>query len=578
MNEEIKIEDSVDFKFSSDGLTLFAVFTPYEHKLDKLTFEQVYQRLEELELTNLFIHEQFVFEFIHRYRRATEEFMLKIGERRDATCGITISNDHLKAYLVLTPNFGGKAITLKDIQKLLLVKGIVFGIVSSEKIDAVLEKGQVTDFLIAEGIEPIAGIDTHFKDLTPQRHERKPLVDDKGNVDFRELGDIVMVHRDDVLIQRIPPVPGKKGRSVFGNELIPVEGLDIPFSSNLSGVYVNPKDENQLLSFISGQPILIPDGMIVSPILTVENVDLSSGNIRFDGSVIVLGNVDTDMKIYALADITIGGDVINARIECKGNLKVNGGVTGNSELIVGGDIQIKSGIQKYTVKSEASKADLSTIKPLHKHLKKVAARGCVSIDFAENCIIEAGIDIVINKYAINCELMAENKIVIGTGGGGYDQQSSIIGGMTWAMLLVKALTIGSSSGVKTQVQVGSNPYIQHRLMQIKNALLQLSEEQEKIDKLLEWLKNNPEKNNEETSVRLGRTQSKLAIDRNIYLAELDELKSHIKIIPKAKIISERSIYAGTEIKVNKARWVAHESQNRKRTFRGEEHKMVISHK
>jgi uncharacterized protein (DUF342 family) len=574
MNNEIKIENSVDFKFSSDGLTLFAVFKPSGNKLDTLTLELVYQRLKELELSCLFIEEHCIFEFIHRYKRATEEFMLKIGERRNATCGITVSSDHLKAHLVLTPNFGGKAITLKDIQNLLLVKGVVFGIVPTEKIEAILEKGHVTDFLIAKGIEPIAGIDTQFKDLTPQRHERKPLVDDKGNVDFRELGDIVMVHKSDVLIQRIPPIPGKKGRDIFGNELIPVEGLDIPFAKDLSGVYVNPEDENQLLSFISGQPILIPNGMIVSPILTVENVNLLSGNIRFDGSVIVLGNVDVDMKVYALADITIGGDVMNARIECKGNLKINGGVTGNSELIVGGYIQIKGGIQKYTAKSDAATVEISE----HQHLKKIAARGCISVDFAENCIIEAGIDIVINKYAINCELMAENKIVIGTGGGGYEQQSSIIGGVTWAMLLVKALTIGSSSGVKTQVQVGSNPYIQHRLMQIKNALLQLSSEQEKIDKLLEWLNNHPEKNNEETSAKLQHTRSKLAIDNNIYLAELDELKSHIKIIAKAKVISERSIYSGTEIKINKSRWIAHENQNRKRTFREEERKIVISHK
>lgn len=570
-------DNHINFKLDSDDITLLAIFEYSDNLPDnKLSTEIIWKKLKELELDHLFIDEQLIFEFIHRCKRATKDFIFKIGERRNATCGIAISDDNSEAYLTLTPNFGGKSIRLEDLQKLCLLKKIVFGIAKSEEIEKILNKGHVTDFLIAHGKEPIAGIDTQFKDLTPERHERKPLVDEKGNVDFRELGDIVVVHKGDILMQRIPPIPGKKGYDVFGQEIMPVEGLDIPFSSELFGVHVNSEDNNQLLSSITGQPIPLPDGMIVSPILTVDNINLASGNIRFDGSIVVLGDVDVDMKVYALDDITIGGDVINARIECKGNLKINGGVIGDSELIVGGDIQIKGGIQKYSSKVE-NKAH-SNVVDISKNEKKVTVRGCFSADFVENCCIEAGIDIVINKYALNSELFATNKIVIGTGGGGYDQQSSIVGGIAWAMLLVKAVNIGANSGVKTQIQVGSNPYIQRKVIQLKQSLQEIDTEREKVNTLLEWMEKNPDKKNEDMQTNLKHTKNRLLLESNIYLEELNELKSNIEIIKTAKIISERGLYAGAELKINKSRLVAHENHLYRRTFREHDHKIVAHYK
>jgi uncharacterized protein (DUF342 family) len=558
-----KTKNYINFTFNSDGVTLFATFEYSENKLEKLTVEYIHQRLEQLKLNDLFIDEQLVFEFINRCRHATENFMLKIGERRDATCGITISEDKLRAYLTLTKNFGGKAIELENIQKLLLIKKIVFGVVPLKEIEDVLNNGHVTDFLIANGIEPIAGVDTQFKDLTPKRHERKPLIDDKGNVDFRELGDIVIVHENEVLMQRIPPIPGKKGMNVFGHEIEPTEGLDIPFSKELFGVFINSADENQLLSSITGQPILLPDGIIVSPILTVDNINLASGNVRFDGSIVVLGNVDANMKVYALDDITIGGDVINAKIECKGNLKINGGIIGDSEIIAGGDIQIKGGVQKYSHKvNKKINSKITT----NKHRHKIITRGCIYADFIENCCVEAGIDIVINKYALNSELLATNKIVIGTGGGGYDQQSSIVGGIAWAMLLIKVVKIGASSGVKTQIQVGSNPYIQRKLKEIKQALLKVNTEKEKIDILIDWMIKNPNRTDDGTLINLKHTKSRLALESDTYLEELNELKSHVEIINTARIITERGLYAGAELKINKSLLVIHEDYHRRRTF------------
>ncbi len=585
MNDE-SIENSIEiglsFKLSADDLKLIAIVQPCSDRIE-LTVEIVKARLKAAELSHLFINEYLVSELTECYNRSmTDKFAIEIGERRDATCEIVVSQDKMKAKLFLTPNFGGKSIELENIQKELNDKGIVFGISPMEEIEAILEKCHVSDFLIAKGIEPIPGIDAEFINLTPETVARKPLIDEEGNVDYRELGNIVTVKKDEVLMKRIPPIKGEQGRDVFGQIVEPSGGLDIPFSSDQIGVHVNPENENELLSSITGQPVVVPNGIIVTPVLTVKSVDLSSGNISFDGSVIVLGDVETGMKVRAGEDITIDGNVSNAQIECNGNLVIKGSVTGNSELVADGDISVKGGIHGYTEKEKKvflaeSKPTPSTTTPaepttpLKEYVAKLVARGSVFVGFAENFIIEAGIDIVVDKYSMNNNLMAANNIAVGNK---TNKKSAIIGGITWAMLSVRTSLIGSSSGIRTRVQAGTNPYIQRRVSEIKDVLLQYHNERQNIHKILAWLENNPEKGNQETLDRLHHTLSRLVLDSEKNQAELKDLLSNMAVITGARVISERGVYVGSEIKINKA--MMHVQENiGKSVFKEQKRKVVV---
>jgi uncharacterized protein (DUF342 family) len=566
--EDSQIENNVSFKMDADNRKLFAVYNPNAQKIE-LTSTIFKEELAKSPFASLFLNEYLVVEFLHRYKNAEENecFECEIGERRDAHCDIAISEDKMKARFSLTPNFGGKEITLSDVKKVLAEKKIVWGVLPDEEIEAIIKKGRVADLTLALGLPAVPGIDAKFENLTPSAHERIPLVDENGDVDYRELGDIVMVHKDDVLMQRIPAVPGKKGRNVLGEIIEPTGGADTPFSGDKKGVHLNPTDPNQLLSDITGQPITVPNGIIVSPVLTVKNVDLASGNIRFDGSVVVLGNVEEGMKIYALEDITIDGSVTDSRLECMGNLIIKGGVTGNSELIANGNVTVLGGIQGYNeiTDSEATEEQ--------KQEAKVISRGSVLVGFAENFSVEAGVDIVVEKYAMNNRLMAGNKIV--TGAKNSAKKPSIMGGVTWAMLLVKATILGSPSGMKTYVQVGSNPYIQRRVATIKSLLVPNEKEQKDIHKILAFIDSHPERGNTELLEKLHHTLSKLVIDADSYHAELDELSKSVTIIDDAKVIAERGVYTGTEIRINNTFWKAQENRS-KSVFRSEHREMTIN--
>ena len=595
MSNEIEFISGLTFKFSDDRMKVIAVIEPCENRIE-LTANKIQQCLAETPFRALYIDELSVAKLAVHYNAASPEqnVEFEIGERRDATCDIHISDDKMKARLILTPNFGGRVLRRETIQKLIVDKNIVFGIINADLFNSMIEetteKGEAAEFIVAEGLQPIDGVDTKFESLiVPPTHTREPQIDEHGEINYRELGDVLIVHKDEVLMQRIPPIPGIPGRNVLGEVIEPSGGLDIPFSLDQRGIYVNPEDENQLLSNISGQPLVIPNGIVVSPVLTVDNVDFSSGNIRFDGSVVVLGEVISGMKVYALEDIVVNGNVADAQLECKRNLLIKGGVTGNSELIAGADVMVKGGVQgieKTPHNAFAGKekrisktaelpptVEVDRRKPIKfPHPTKIASRGSVCIGFAENFKIDAAIDIVVDKYVINCELMSANKIVIGSKGG--SKKSSIIGGVTWALMMVRAKIIGADTGIKTRVQAGTNPYIQRQIAELRDFLNQNEDEQDNIRKIIDWHTKNPEKNDADTSARLHHTLGKLMMDEATSRAELSEILANVSVISNARVFCERGVYTGTEIKINKAIWKAEENRS-KTLFTAEHHKMIV---
>ena len=190
-------QNGLEFKLSKSERKLIAVFTPAADKLENLTIDVIKKRLEEAELAHLFVNESTVADFITRYNDPkAEAFECEIGERRDATCSVIVSDDKLRARLTLTPNFGGKEATLSTIQKALKEKEITYGIVDTEKLQDIIDKGFCTDYLVAEGVRAIDGIDSQFKSTMPEMQERKPKIDENGVADYRELGEIPVVRKD----------------------------------------------------------------------------------------------------------------------------------------------------------------------------------------------------------------------------------------------------------------------------------------------------------------------------------------------------------------------------------------------
>jgi len=515
-------QNALTFKLCEDNIKLLAVFEPSEDKV-ALDVEEIKAMLAQQGLSDLFLSEKMLARLVQQYTSATKSFVLEIGGRRDGECSIRVSKDRMIAWFTLTLPFGGTAVTLEKVRELLEEKGIVSGIMAAE-IEAAVRQGHTTDQIIAQGLHPVPGKDAQFHSLVPEMKERRPQLDEHGVADYRDLGEIVMVKPGEPLMRRAPSTAGEEGYDIMGNVLTPPAGKDAPFTLGLKGAELDPEDGNLLVASIIGQPVLVPNGVVVSPTISVPLVDISSGNLSFEGTINIKGDIKEGMKVYASGDIFVGGTVEAAEIEAGGNISIKGGAIGNSDA--SGDSAASTGA-------------------------RIVSKGSVSVRFAENASIEAGTDIVIEEYSMNNQLTALNQILVGKSGG---KKGHIIGGTARAMSLVKASSIGSSAGVKTKIQAGLNPHIYEQLNRLKHRIEANEKEQEDIKKIITFVQNNPEKDKNGLLDKAHRTLDKLMEDIALHQTDLANLQAEMVFAGDAKIIMEQAIYSGTEIHIGSQIW------------------------
>ncbi|MDP2098364.1 MAG: FapA family protein [Methylobacter sp.] len=518
--------DALTFKLSDDGNKLLAMFEVSESRppLDLSTIKQI---LEEQNLPNLFLSDSALTDLLQKYK-LNESCVLEIGERRNGICKITVDSAKMSAKLTLTPPYGGTPVTLAQIQQELKERGVVYGILD-DKIKKALKDGYATELVIAQGLAAVAGTDTQFQSLIPEIRERKPQIDKKGFANYRDLGQLNVVRQGEPLMRRIPPTEGTRGQDVTGQILSPQPGKDTPFTAGLQGAEVDQNDNSLLVATITGQPKLVINGVIVEPTINLPLVDLSTGNMNFEGTINIKGDVREGMKIYATGDVFVGGTVEAAEIEAGGNIVIKGGVIGRTE----------------------HKDDPDDVPHAHAFEAKIISKGSISARFVVNAEMEAGTDILIEEFSMHNHLTALNRILVGKSGG---KKSHIIGGITSASMLVKAAIIGSNSGSTTKIKVGFNPYMQRQLERLKLGIEENEKEIEDIQKIGIFVMGNPEKNKNGLLNKLLRTREKLEADGAKLHEKRVQILSEMPIVDQVQVIVEEAVYCGAEIHIGHVVW------------------------
>ncbi|MDP1663999.1 MAG: FapA family protein [Methylobacter sp.] len=527
---EVTQKDALTFKLDGDN-KLLAV---YESAGDKVTLDAtaIKEMLARQSLSDLFLDEKALSRLIQTYNNSNASFILEIGERRDGEFIIKVSDDKMTAWLTMTPAYGGSPVTFEQIRQSLKEKGIVSGLITSAEIETLLKEGQTTNYIIAQGLPAVPGLDAQFHSLVPEMQERRPQINERGIADFRDLGNLILVKQGDPLMRRTLATEGKKGKNILGQILTPKPSQNTPFTSELIGSMFDPDDKDLLLSAIIGQPLLIPNGVMVSPTITVPQVNISTGNLSFDGTINILGDVMEGMKVYALNDIFIGGTVEAAEIEAGGNISIKGGVIGNSDSSGGSTLSMGG---------------------------KISCKGSVSARFAKYVSIEAGTSIVIEEYSMNNQLTAMNQILVGKPGG---KKGLIIGGSARAMMLIQAVSIGSDAGIKTYIQAGLNPHTQEQLNGIKREIEANEKNQDDIKKIIAFIENNPEKNKNGLLDKARRTLDNLTTEMARHQADQESLVAEMSFAEYAKVVVERTICNGVDIRIGNQIWKAQEERGK----------------
>jgi len=438
---------------------------------------------------------------------------IQIGESFDAKVFVEVK-DEMSAYMTIEQEQGGQPVSLEMVKKALAEKGVRHGFLLDE-IRVAIVTGEASNVLIAKAEPAINGEDAQFICVLPEIKVRTPRIAENGNVNYRDLGDITVVERGEPIMQRTPATAGIPSKDIFGKVLEPIAGINTPYSDTLKGVVASEHDPDLLIASETGQPVIVENGITIENTMSIKKVDLSTGNIIFEGSVIVIGDVASGMTVEADGDITVKGMVENARLDAGGNILIRGAVIG------------RDGDQKSDNNTATLRAD-----------------GSITAKFTENAHLQSNDNIYIQDWALKSDISAINEIVVGSDNSSKGQ---IIGGKVTSGILVKVMNLGSSAGVQTYIEVGNESDLQHEIESLSGQCFKQEQILKEIHKNIAALKNNPTKQGQKMLEEARHAHA--AVEKSIAAMKKEQevLKTEKNRTKNAKVIIEKNAFAGSTV-------------------------------
>lgn len=180
-------------------------------------------------------------------------------------------------------------------------------------------------FVVARGIPPRQGqngfVEYHYEEIL------KPVVyqENERQVDYRERYTIQQVEEGTVIATIHPPVPGEPGIKVTGEQVAPKPVVPAVVKCR-EGASLSP-DGTRVIARTKGRPVYRRGR---EHIFQVENfyvhqgpVNMESGNLYFEGDLIVKGDVEEGMKVLAGGDLEIHGSAAGANLKAGGNIRLH---------------------------------------------------------------------------------------------------------------------------------------------------------------------------------------------------------------------------------------------------------------
>ncbi len=433
-------------------------------------------------------------------------FELAVAQCLDATIAVSVGPDDMAATLSITSAHGGKVASVPDVMAALNRAGVTCGI-DADAIERVCQQGSCTDCEVARAVLPQRGGSAVLQSLIEQTVDRQPQLDAQGLIDYREHSAIAVVHPGDALMRRIPPAPGFNGQTVKGKVLPAMAGQDAVFATPLNGVHISSDDPNLLLATVSGQPVRVKGGVMVEPVLLLKEVNMATGNIHFDGTVHVLGEVIQGMKIQASGDIVVDGLVDGGHLQAGGSIFIAGGVIAHAKL---------------------------------------HAASSVHARFAESSQITAGTVIAIDNMVIDCIMHSLNHIIIGANA---SARARLVGGVATAAMLLQVPWLGSAKSGTTRIVLGDNTDLDAKYVALQRRIVEEKTNEANLNKLIKQLTSTGDPKG-----MLGRVKASRQHTMQVWgqlLVEEVELKKELALPLTAKLQAIAGVEGSVELSFGK---------------------------
>ncbi len=330
---------------------------------------------------------------------------------------IEIRRDAMAVTVCIVPD-GAAEITEHMLRDALAARGVSAGI-KEDVLREIADHGICNQcYVVAEGMPAVDGKSGYYEYFFRQdTKEFVPTIREDGSVDYSPT--IHFVEKGSKVAEYHPARQGSPGSTVFGGELKPARGKELPplVCKNVE------KRDNGYYAKERGKISRWENRIEICTNLTIDgDAGYSMRTVDFNGDVVVKGDVLTDVVIRAGGDITVDGVVEGATLVTTGNIVVRHGVHGKGKAVL-------------------------------------EAGGSVISNFIEKAKITAGGDIRVD-YMANTQAYAK-KTILATG-----KKGQIIGGEAFAGEAVDAYRIGNEMGTRTNISVDSEDAGQRMLAKI----------------------------------------------------------------------------------------------------------------
>ncbi|MBF0499975.1 MAG: DUF342 domain-containing protein [Candidatus Riflebacteria bacterium] len=347
------------------------------------------------------------------------------------------------------------------------------------------------------------------------RPTKEFLIRPDGTCDFKNRDLFKSALEGETILIRTPPVEGIPGKDVFGASIPPAPARDfrIVILKNASSSIEEGREI--IRATCAGQTVIEDRGSsivvkVVSVLVVPQDVDYSTGNINFKGSVEIKGSVLSGFSVVAT-----------------GNIIVNGLIEPEAKVTSGGDILVKKGIRGTGRSNDTS---------------EVKSFGNVQALYAENARITAEGDMLF-RSVMNCRLCANGSLFV---------ERALVGGTVTVLGSVEAGEIGNVVSARTLIHCGVSHTTINRINLIAVVLTDMRKKLAEVEKNLVFVTRRNQSENAVTREKIISALKKRfdSLREQIQKLELKKSDLAVTLLDENKVsVSSTLFFPGTVIQL-----------------------------
>jgi len=412
-------------------------------------------------------------------------------EQKMKNIKVNISTDGLTAFLTIEED-AGKFPDEMIIESALQDAGVIFGVDHSLVREIVATKKNIYEKPIAFGRHRHNLEQSQLVWYVDLAMQYKPRITVNGKANFKELKMVELVRQNQEIVSMVPLPENFTNKKVTGEEFYTPES----YLEHIKGKNLRlSSDGLTLIANIDGCAFWKDGKLNVDNIYNINgDVDFRTGNVRFDGTILIDGDVRSGFRVNATGSIYINGSVEAAEVYSeKGNIIVKSGILGRGRA-------------------------------------RLIAGGSLYCHYVQDAVIGVKKDVVIEHYAINTSISAGGSIFL------IQNEGLIRGGKSYAEQGMRAIEVGSPQNIPTSIGLSGAEFSS---LDAQNVALQRESEElhiklSRISKKVEFLRL--------LEQRLPRISEEKREDLAKAIAEVEFIEEQLEALEQKKAqILEKSL-------------------------------------